>query len=235
MLHQQGISLHPNTLAFANSSSSKCIGPTLGDQAGIYATSVPSSSSQEQLSSSSSVSSTKVDHCNQYASAATEQSSDIFNKFTVYSSTTTTSTSEPMPASSTVVSSQPAYNSDPYQQTSSTSSYSSYQIYPLAENIPYDYYSSCGGGHPHHPHPHPHHHHHQHHQQQHQNLQATATSHQHDSENGWQLNSGLVISSGSHVPANSFASFQGHHQAIANSMPVHQNHHQYQMILHGMQ
>lgn len=179
----------------------------LNEQSGVsvYSGGVPTLSNQQQLSSSSSVSSIKVDNTNPYAQSA--QSNDLFNKFGVYSSNTSDSI---QPANVT----QQAYNQpDPYQTSSANSAYSTtYHTYPVSENISYDYYSNNNQG-----------------------QQPVTTGHQHEPENAWQFNSGTVANSSSIVPGNSFPTFHGHHQSMSNSMPTHQSHHQYQMILHGMQ
>lgn len=88
--------------------------------------------SQQQLSSSSSASSTKLEN-NLYASSGP---SELFNKFHVYTSTTTTTTTTDSLASSDL--NQSTYNSNLYQ--TSSASYSSYQN-PVPENVSYDYYS----------------------------------------------------------------------------------------------
>lgn len=158
------------------------------------------SSSQQQLSSSSSVSSTKLES-NPYASS--DPSSDLFNKFHVYTSTTTTTTTDSIPSSNL---NQSTYNSNLYQ--TSSASYSSYQNYPVPENVSYDYYSGS--------------------------QQQTNSTHQNESDGNWQFNSSPITNSSSLVPNNNFSSFHAHHQGITNNIPAHQNH-QYQMILHSMQ
>lgn len=129
MLHQQGTS-HTNGLQYA-SPSNKYIGQASNEHSG-YTTTGSLSSSQEQLSSSSSsVSTVKLDN-NLYTPST--QPNDSFNKFTtVYSSTTVSGSLPPAHVNHAV------YNTNPYHTTSA--SFSPYQNYPLSENVSYDYYS----------------------------------------------------------------------------------------------